>query len=574
MTERVGQQFGQYRLTRFLGRGSFGEVYLGEQVRDTTLAAVKLLQGQLTQEGLKEFINEASATFRLQHPHIVRLLDFGIGPGDTPFLTMAYASNGTLRQRYSRGTRLPLATVVSYVTPIAAALQHAHDQRLVHRDVKPENILLGPNNEVWLSDFGISALAHSTRSLDTERSSGTLPYMAPEQLQGKPRPASDQYALGIMAYEWLCGERPFSGMAWEIVSQHLSTPPPPLRGRVPTIPPEVEQVVMTALAKDYKQRFGSVQAFARALEQASQLGSSQAMPRPAQINPAGPPAPPTAPIAANPPSQAAHLAEMGTPANPTAAPTGLVAPANPPVMPREMARSTIPSAAPAGMSIPASPTAGPTEAITPASQTSLPPVAYPIPQASVGAPPLTREPVAPGEPVPAQRGISRRIVVLGLAALTVVGVAGGGIAWLAHSQHSTASLTPIPSPTLSPTQSPTQSTHVIIHTATVLANGVSKTVLTNAQGFTLYYFTPDTSSTSACTGGCASVWPPLLFTGSGTPASSPALPGKITVQTAANGAQVEYNGHLLYTFSGDSAAGQANGEGVGSEWFVATPTLS
>ncbi len=254
---------------------------------------------------------------------------------------------------------------------------------------------------------------------------------------------------------------------------------------------------------------------------------------------------------------------MSTPASHTAAPTGMVAP-------------TIPSAAPTRMNTPASPTAGPTEAITPASQTSLPPVVYPISQASVGAPPLTREPVASGEPESPQRGISRRTVVLGLATLTVVGVAGGGIAWLAHSQHSTASLTPIPSPspTLSPTQSPTQSTHVIIHTATVLANGVSKTVLTNAQGFTLYYFTPDTSSTSACTGACASTWPPLLFTGSGTPAGSPALPGKITVQATANGAQVEYNGHLLYVFSGDTAPGQTNGEGVFGKWFVATPTLS
>src|SRR2546425_2217436 len=228
MVERVGQQFGQYRLTRFLGRGSFGEVYLGEHVYKHSLAAVKLLQARLTPEDLKEFINEASATFRLQHPHIVRLLDFGIGPANTPFLVMAYAPNGTLRQRHPKGTRLPLQSIIAYVSPIASALQHAHDQRLVHRDVKPENILLGPNNEVWLSDFGISALAHSTRSLDTERSGGTLPYMAPEQLQGKPRPASDQYALGIMAYEWLCGERPFRGMAWEIGSQAI-----PLKGRSP-----------------------------------------------------------------------------------------------------------------------------------------------------------------------------------------------------------------------------------------------------------------------------------------------------------------------------------------------------
>ena len=176
MTERLGQQFGQYRLSHFLGGGNFGEVYLGQHIhRNNTLAAVKVLQARLTAENLKEFINEASTTFRLQHPHIVRLLDFGIGPAYTPFLAMAYAPNGTLRQRHSKGTRLPLDRIIAYVRPIAAALQHAHDERLIHRDVKPENILLGPNNEVWLSDFGITSVAHDTPSLKTGEPGGTVP---------------------------------------------------------------------------------------------------------------------------------------------------------------------------------------------------------------------------------------------------------------------------------------------------------------------------------------------------------------------------------------------------------------
>jgi serine/threonine protein kinase len=268
MTDRIGQQFGQYRLSRFLGQGSFGEVYLGEHLSNHTLAAVKLLQTHLTAEDLKEFINEASAMFRLQHPHIVRLLDFGISPANTPFLVMAYAANSTLRKLHPKGTRLHLQSIVAYVSPIASALQHAHDQRLIHRDVKPENILLGPNNEVWLSDFGITSVAHSTRSLDTEKPAGTVPYMAPEQLRGKARPASDQYALGIIVYEWLCGERPFSGTATEIAMQHLLEPPPSLREKVSTISPEVEQVVMRALTKDPAQRFHTILEFAEALEKA------------------------------------------------------------------------------------------------------------------------------------------------------------------------------------------------------------------------------------------------------------------------------------------------------------------
>ena len=121
-------------------------------------------------------------------------------------------------------------------------------------------MLLGRRQEVLLSDFGIATIAHSTSSVDvgTEGASGTLAYMAPEQIEGHPRATSDQYALGIVVYEWLCGERPFEGSASEVMAQHLSMPPLPLRERVPTIPLEVEQVVLRALAKDPKARFASV----------------------------------------------------------------------------------------------------------------------------------------------------------------------------------------------------------------------------------------------------------------------------------------------------------------------------
>src|SRR6266849_4873083 len=209
MPDRVGEQFGEYRLTRKLGGGTFGDVYLGEHTRDNTPAAIKVLQARLNNsEDLKDYINEIRSLFRLQHTNIVPLLDFGI-ERDTPFLIMAYAPNGTLRQ--PKGTRLPLDTVVSYIQQIAEALQCAHDRKLIHRDVKPDNILLGPNSQVWLSDFGIVSIAQSSRSLNTQDGAGTIPYMAPEQILGKPRFASDQYALGIIAYEWICGYRPFTG---------------------------------------------------------------------------------------------------------------------------------------------------------------------------------------------------------------------------------------------------------------------------------------------------------------------------------------------------------------------------
>ncbi len=129
-------------------------------------------------------------------------------------------------------------------------------------------------------------------------------------------------------------------------------------------------------------------------------------------------------------------------------------------------------------------------------------------------------------------------------------------------------------PASTPTTSSSSSPAAIIKTATATVKGKSETILTNADGKTLYYFTADTATTAACTSGCTNNWPPLLFTGSGSPTSSATLPGKLSTQTDANGNQVEYNGHLLYLFASDTAAGQTNGEGIGGKWFVATVDLA
>ena len=118
------------------------------------------------------------------------------------------------------------------------------------------------------------------------------------------------------------------------------------------------------------------------------------------------------------------------------------------------------------------------------------------------------------------------------------------------------------------------SSSAVIQTATATVKGQSQTILTNAQGMTLYYFTADSATQSACSGSCAQMWPPLLFAGSGGPTSATTLNGQLSAQTDANGNQVEYNGHLLYTFSGDTAPGQTNGEGLFGKWFVAGPNLA
>lgn len=269
MVDRTGQQLGNYRFLQALGAGGFAEVYLGEHIHLGTQAAIKLLATQLTHEDIAKFRNEARTVARLMHPHIVRILDFGI-EGQTPFLVMDYAANGTLRHRHPIGSILPLATVASYVLQIADALQYAHDKKIIHRDIKPENMLIGRHNEVLLTDFGIAVVVQSARYQRPQDLAGTIMYMAPEQIQTHPHPASDQYALAITVYEWLCGEQPFQGSFSEIAIKHSVAAPPSLRDKISTIPGEVEQVIFKALAKEPYDRFPSISAFAEAFERASQ----------------------------------------------------------------------------------------------------------------------------------------------------------------------------------------------------------------------------------------------------------------------------------------------------------------
>jgi ABC-type transport system substrate-binding protein/tRNA A-37 threonylcarbamoyl transferase component Bud32 len=273
MVDRVGQQLGNYRLVRLLGQGGYAEVYLGQHVRFKQQAAIKVLHAHLRGQEIEHFQLEAETIATLAHPSIVRVFDFDVQDG-IPFLVMDYAEGGSLRQRSPKGSLIPLPVIVSYVKQVAAALQYAHDKKFIHRDVKPENMLVGRQEEILLSDFGLAALAHGSGSLSTKEATGTLAYMAPEQIEGHPRAASDQYALGCVVYEWLCGSRPFEGSPTEVMVQQLSMSPPPLHEKGAAVPFEVEQVVLRALAKDPKARYTSVRDFATALEQASQLAYS------------------------------------------------------------------------------------------------------------------------------------------------------------------------------------------------------------------------------------------------------------------------------------------------------------
>jgi predicted ATPase/serine/threonine protein kinase len=264
MADRVGQQLGNYQLVRHLGRGGQAEVYLGEHRYLHSFAALKVLHASLDDKHSEQFLSEAQTLARLVHPSIVRVLDYTVEQG-TPVLIMDYSPAGTMRQRYPVGSCLPLATVVSAVSQVASALQYAHSNHVIHCDVKPENLLLGSRDEVLLSDFGLSILAPSPELLSTQVMAGTLPYMAPEQLQGHPCFASDQYSLAIVAYEWLTGRRPFTGSPWQLIQQHLEAAPPSLRELNPSVSLVAEAVVLRALAKDPRERYVSVHSFAHAL---------------------------------------------------------------------------------------------------------------------------------------------------------------------------------------------------------------------------------------------------------------------------------------------------------------------
>jgi WD40 repeat protein len=293
MLDRVGQQLGSYRLLRLIGHGGFAEVYLGQHVRlSTQQAALKILSTRLDAEDISAFEREAAIIAGLVHPHIIRILDYDILDG-LPFLVMDYAPNGSLRQRYRRGEQVPLPIVIAYVQQITEGLQYAHDHKIIHRDIKPDNMLVGAHQEIVLSDFGIATIAHSTSSQSIHTAIGTIAYMAPEQIQEHPRPASDQYALAVMVYEWLTGERPFQGSFTEIAVKHATLLPPSLRNKRPDIPQEVEQVILRALAKEPKNRFPNVQNFFTSLVAASHISSSMKKPAHSTVYPGSNSFPPT-----------------------------------------------------------------------------------------------------------------------------------------------------------------------------------------------------------------------------------------------------------------------------------------
>ena len=190
---QTGQQLGHYRLTRLIGSGSFADVYLAWDIYLFRSVAIKVLRQRLPLDHQQELLTEARVLARLEHPHIVRIIEFDIDDG-IAYIVMKYMSGGSLRQRHPYGERLRLEVVIDYVWQIANALFYLHEQGVAHRDIKPENLLWGDDNQIYVVDFGIASVIRRTGQQKMRLIRGTVEYMAPERFAGHSEFASDQYA--------------------------------------------------------------------------------------------------------------------------------------------------------------------------------------------------------------------------------------------------------------------------------------------------------------------------------------------------------------------------------------------
>ncbi len=260
----------RYRLERELGSGGMATVYLAQDLRHDRHVALKVLRPELAAVlGAERFLHEIKTTANLQHPHILPLHDSGEVDG-TVFYVMPYVEGESLRDRLNREKQLPVEEAVRIGREVAGALDYAHRHGVIHRDIKPENILLH-DGQALVADFGIALAVSSaggSRMTETGMSLGTPHYMSPEQAMGEREitARSDVYALGCVLYEMLTGEPPFTGAtAQAIVARVLTEHPRPMVAQRHTIPPYVEQAVLTALEKLPADRFSTAAQFSEAL---------------------------------------------------------------------------------------------------------------------------------------------------------------------------------------------------------------------------------------------------------------------------------------------------------------------
>ncbi len=267
-----GSTLGRYELRRRVAQGGMAEVYLGYDRRVRRQVAIKVLYGR-NESFVRRFEREALAVGTLSHDHILPLYDFG---EQRPwyYLVMPYVEGGTLREYLLKRKQLTLEEAASFIDQIASALQYAHDHGVVHRDVKPSNILLRRDGYAYLVDFGLAKAIMDAESLTSIGAMvGTPEYMAPEQSNGINDYRSDIYSLGVILYQMLTGRVPFMADSPVAISlKHIQSEPIPPRELNENIPESIEKVILKALAKDPQDRYQEAQALSiaywKALQQA------------------------------------------------------------------------------------------------------------------------------------------------------------------------------------------------------------------------------------------------------------------------------------------------------------------
>jgi predicted Ser/Thr protein kinase len=271
MADLVGQRIHNYEITGVLGRGGMAIVYRARQLNIQREVAIKVIKPDLAESDdlIKRFEREANTVAQLSHPHILKLFDYGEYE-EVLYLVMELLPGGTLAD-VIRENPLSPERAAQLLDQIADALDYAHAQGLIHRDLKPQNILLDKQGNALLTDFGIAkVLSQSTHFTQTGAAIGTPAYMPPEQWQGRPvTHQADVYALGVMLYEILTGKLPFTAdTPAKYMYRHLQDKPPSIHSVVSGLPPGVDRVIQTALAKKPEDRFGSAGEMARAFRQA------------------------------------------------------------------------------------------------------------------------------------------------------------------------------------------------------------------------------------------------------------------------------------------------------------------
>ncbi|WP_033543696.1 Stk1 family PASTA domain-containing Ser/Thr kinase [Planococcus sp. CAU13] len=251
---------GRYKILKLIGGGGMSNVYLAHDMILDRDIAIKILRYDFSNEEelRRRFQREALSTTSLAHPNIVNIFDVG-EDGSMPYLVMEYVPGKTLKEYIIEHSPLQPERAVKIMKQLASALAHAHHNQIVHRDIKPQNILMDADGNVKITDFGIAMALSATSYTQTNSVLGTVHYLSPEQARGgNATKKSDIYSLGIVMYELLTGRLPFSGeSAVSIALKHLQTETPSLREIVPTIPQSLENVVLKATAKNAQHRYQS-----------------------------------------------------------------------------------------------------------------------------------------------------------------------------------------------------------------------------------------------------------------------------------------------------------------------------